>query len=300
MIAFRRADVVDLNGRSRALMRAAGALGETELRLPGGSFAVGDRVVIRRNDLRLTVANGDRGRVLAVDPAAGSLDVDVGGRHIRLDEAYLARSNQRNGPSLAHGYAITGHSAQGMTCRVAFVLALGPVSREWGYTALSRGREANRLYAITGEPDERAEYAPAGRSRDARRDVPAAFSRSAAQTLASDIGGEQQLQQELVAATTGREAAERSHRRAVAMRAELEGGRPPRLRFHAHTRHRDALATGRRVEAAAEMRLQALQAREAELRDEIHRSRAGHERTPDHDVLERAVPSQSRGLEVGL
>ena len=35
MIAYRRADVVDLNGRARALMRAAGALGETELRLAG-------------------------------------------------------------------------------------------------------------------------------------------------------------------------------------------------------------------------------------------------------------------------
>ncbi len=31
MIAFRRADVADLNGRARALMRAAGALGEQEL-----------------------------------------------------------------------------------------------------------------------------------------------------------------------------------------------------------------------------------------------------------------------------
>ena len=162
MIAYRRADVVDLNGQARALMRAAGALGEPELRVAGGSFAVGDRVALRRNDARLTVANGDRGTVRAVDPAAGSLDVDVGGRQVRLDNAYIARSNQRNGPSVAHGYAITGHSAQGMTCREAFVLAPGPVSREWGYTALSRGREANRLYTAAGEPDERAEYAPAG------------------------------------------------------------------------------------------------------------------------------------------
>jgi conjugative relaxase-like TrwC/TraI family protein len=299
MIAYRRTDVVDLNGRARALMCAAGALGESELRLPIGSFAVGDRVVVRRNDLRLTVANGDRGTVLDVDPAAGSLDVDIGGRHVRLDSAYLARSNQRNGPSLAHGYAITCHSAQGMTCREAFVLALGPVSREWGYTALSRGREANRLYAIVDEPDERAEYAPAGQSRDTRRDLAGAFSRSAAQTLASDFGRDQQAREELLAVTAEREAAERSHQRAVAMRAELEGGRPPRLRFHAHTRHRDALATAREAEATVESRVHALRAREAELREEIQRSHAAHERTPDRGVLERAVPAQSRGLEVG-
>ena len=133
---------------------------------------------------------------------------------------------------------------------------------------------------------------------DARRDLASAFSRSAAQTLASDFGRDQQAQEELLAVTAEREAAERSHQRAVAMRAELEGGRPPRLRFHAHTRHRDALATARGVEATAESRVHALRAREAELRDEIQRSHAAHERTPDRGVVERAVPAQSRGLEV--
>ncbi len=69
MIAFRRVDVADLNGRARALMRAAGALGEQELALAGGAFAVGDRVVLRRNDRRLGVANGERGVVAAVEPS---------------------------------------------------------------------------------------------------------------------------------------------------------------------------------------------------------------------------------------
>ena len=191
-----------------------------------------------------------------------------------------------------------------MTCREAFVLALGPISREWGYTALSRGREANRLYAVTGDLDERAEYAPASRSRDARRDLTAAFSRSAAQTLAIEVAREQRAQQELVVATAEREAADRSHRRAVAMRAELEGGRPPRVRVRAHARHRDALATARLVEGAAEMRLVALGAREVELRDEIRRTRAADERRVDRDSLEvdRSVPagSRDRGLELGF
>ncbi len=197
MIAYRRADVVDLNGRARALMRAAGALGETELRLPGGAFAVNDRVTLRRNDPRLGVSNGDRGIVLAIDPAAHSVDVDVGGQLVQLDSAYLARTNSRNGPSLAHGYAITGHAAQGMTCRETFVLALGPLSREWGYTALSRGREANRLYAAASEPDERSEYAPTELRSDARQELAAALSRSAGQTLASDVAREPRLQREL-------------------------------------------------------------------------------------------------------
>ena len=48
-----------------------------------------------------------------------------------------------------HGYAITGHSAQGLTCDRAFVLVTSEASREWCYTALSRGREANRIYAVS-------------------------------------------------------------------------------------------------------------------------------------------------------
>ena len=151
MIAHRRADVADLNGRARALMRADGALGADELALPGGRFAVGDRVVLRCNDRRLDVANGDRGIVAAVEPAAGALDVELSGRRLRLDAEYLDRE-PRHGHALEHGYAITGHIAQGLTFDQAFVLITDGVSREWGYSALSRGRDANRLYAVALRP----------------------------------------------------------------------------------------------------------------------------------------------------
>jgi len=42
-----------------------------------------------------------------------------------------------------HGYAITGHGAQGLTTERAFTLADDGAWREWLYVALSRGREAN-------------------------------------------------------------------------------------------------------------------------------------------------------------
>jgi ATP-dependent exoDNAse (exonuclease V) alpha subunit len=183
MIAFRRVDVADLNGRARALMRASGRLGPAELELPSGAFAVGDRVRLRRNDRRLGVANGERAMVVAVDVENGTLALDVGGRRVALDRAYLELTSDRAGASIVHGYAITGHSAQGMTCDRAFVLVTSEASREWCYTALSRGRQSNRIYAVAPE-DERLEYAP---TRGRRRDVLAdAFSRSDAQTLASD------------------------------------------------------------------------------------------------------------------
>ena len=110
------------------------------------------------------------------------------GRRVVLDCAYLERTSQRVGPSLVHGYAITGHSAQGQTCDRAFVLVTSEASREWCYTALSRGRQANRIYAVVPE-HERDEFAPSERRRREGRDVLAdAFARSDAQTLASEVG----------------------------------------------------------------------------------------------------------------
>jgi conjugative relaxase-like TrwC/TraI family protein len=187
MIAYRRVDVAELNDRARTLMRAAGVLGDEELRLSGVSYACGDQVVLRSNDRRLGVANGDRGSVLAVDAANRSVDVAIGGRRVHLDAAYLDRHGRRTGPSLQHGYAITGHSAQGLTCDEAFVLVTNEASREWSYTALSRGRQSNRLYAMAPETPERAEYAPgADRRRDARAALLEALGRPAAKSLATD------------------------------------------------------------------------------------------------------------------
>lgn len=186
MIAFRRVDVADLNARARKLMRETGSLGGEQLRLEGGAFARGDRVVLRSNDKRLGVANGDRGTVVAIDAAHRSIDVAVGDRQVRLDSAYLDRRGCRSGPSLQHGYAITGHSAQGLTCDEAFVLVTSEASREWSYTALSRGRHANRLYAVAPQASDRAEYAPGSERRgDARAALLEALGRPAGKTLAS-------------------------------------------------------------------------------------------------------------------
>jgi ATP-dependent exoDNAse (exonuclease V) alpha subunit len=166
-------------------MRSSGRLGASELILPGGTFAVGDRVLLRRNDRRLGIANGERATVVVVDIDRETMAVEVAGRRVVLDRPYLERTSERAGASLVHGYAITGHSAQGLTCECAFVLVTSEASREWCYTALSRGRQANRIYAVAPE-DERLEYAP---TRGRRRDVLAdAFGRSSAQTLASDRG----------------------------------------------------------------------------------------------------------------
>ncbi len=160
MLAQRRDDVADLNARARERMRAAGALGDRELRLPGGRFAAGDHVIVKRNDLQRGIANGERGRVVAVDPDVRRLTLDCHGERVTLDADYLDDRTVHGDPTLLHGYASTIHVAQGLTVDHAFVLAGPGLNRESGYTALSRGRHTNRLYAARDPDTTRAEFAP--------------------------------------------------------------------------------------------------------------------------------------------
>jgi conjugative relaxase-like TrwC/TraI family protein len=188
MIALRRDDVRDLNHRARVVMRAAGRLGSETIALTGGEFSAGDSIVVKLNDPRAGIANGDRGTLVAVDPRRQALVVQIGPRRVALETDYLEAEAASGGPSVLHGYAITGHVAQGLTTERTFVLGSDELYREWGYASLSRGRVANHLYVIADQGD-RAEFAP----RDARRhdplhDLQRALGRSQAQRMANDMG----------------------------------------------------------------------------------------------------------------
>ncbi len=102
------------------------------------------------NDRRMGLINGERGTVLAVAPLLGDVVVKFDQRRdiTRVWGSYLADGG------LEHAYAMTVHKAQGLTCDRTYVLADEHLDREAGYTALSRGRKENRLYAVTPEPDE--------------------------------------------------------------------------------------------------------------------------------------------------
>ena len=123
MIAHRRADVADLNHRARNELQRAGALGREQLHLPGGTFAAGDRVVVKTNDLHLGIHNGDRARITRVDRHRQALELDSHGRRVSVDADFLHGATARGEPTLLHGYAITGHVAQGATVDRSFVLA---------------------------------------------------------------------------------------------------------------------------------------------------------------------------------
>jgi ATP-dependent exoDNAse (exonuclease V) alpha subunit len=154
MITLRRADARDLNRRARAWFDDAGQLGSDRVDLAAGEFATGDLVVLKLNDRRLGVENGNCGRVVAVDATAGTLKVELSGdRTVTLPRDYLGRRTARGEPTIVHGYAGTAHIAQGSTTGRAFVLG-SDAYREWGYVAWARAREQTRFYICEPAADE--------------------------------------------------------------------------------------------------------------------------------------------------
>ncbi len=188
MIAARRDDVDELNAQARALMAASGHLGTEELEIAARRFAVGDHVVALSNARRFGVLNGTRGTITNLDLDARLLTLQTpDGRRIALPASYIDARTARGGPTLDHGYAITGHKSQGMTTGRAFVLGTEDLYREWGYVALSRGRIDNRLYVVAPEPRQREDYAPAQPRREPLQVLTDALSRTRAQHMATDI-----------------------------------------------------------------------------------------------------------------
>ena len=154
MIAGDLVTVSELNARARADRVAAGHVTEDGVTLAGGATAgVGDQVVTRQNDRRLStgrrwVRNGDTWIVTATGPD-GSMTVSrsEGGSHVVLPPAYVAERVEL-------GYASTAHRAQGRTVDTAHAMVSPTTSREVLYVMATRGREVNRLYVDTHyDPD---------------------------------------------------------------------------------------------------------------------------------------------------
>jgi len=144
MIAIRRSDVDDLNGRARRLREANGELWGPVLEIDERPYQAGDEIVCLRNDYRLGVRNGDRATVERVDPDGRTM-------RVRLDDGVrVLPTEYLDAGHVAHAYATTIHKAQGMTVDRCLTLGTDDLYREAGYVALSRGRTANVLYAVGG------------------------------------------------------------------------------------------------------------------------------------------------------
>jgi hypothetical protein len=84
-----------------------------------------------------------------------------------------------------HGYAVTVHVAQGLTVDHAYLLADHGLTRELGYTALSRGRHSNHLYSPATPTTHTPKFGPPTRLATPCSGSP--VQRSDAAELAIDI-----------------------------------------------------------------------------------------------------------------
>ncbi|NEE03842.1 MobF family relaxase [Phytoactinopolyspora halotolerans] len=157
MVADTHDTVTALNTRARADRIESGRVkpgGDVALR-DGTRAGVGDRVITRRNERRLTtgdrwVKNGDRWTVTATH-ADGSITVRRAGRQYgattTLPSAYAAEQVEL-------AYAVTAHRAQGATVDTAHaIVTSASMTREALYVAMTRGRERNTVYVATDQPD---------------------------------------------------------------------------------------------------------------------------------------------------
>ncbi len=140
LLAWRRADVADLNRLARARADQLGLIHGRDLVAPGGrAYAAGDRVVVLGPIPDAGLVTSQRGVVVSVDKH--TLTLDSGDRTVTLTR------QQIDAEHLDHGYATTVHRAQGATCDRAHVFADGG-GRELAYVAMSRARDCTTLHAV--------------------------------------------------------------------------------------------------------------------------------------------------------
>jgi hypothetical protein len=177
MLAYRRADVRELNHAAHTLMLRAGRLGLNSADFGEREFRVGERVLCRQNDTRLGVRNGTRALVIALGEDALTLRADSCA--IRQVPLSYARNH------LEHGYALTGHAAQGATFERAYVLLpdQGAI-QEWGYVACTRARTETHLYLADHDTIERETPLSDPNLATAPERTARALERSAAEPLA--------------------------------------------------------------------------------------------------------------------
>lgn len=144
LLAWRRADVADLNRLARDQWDRLGRLHGDDVAVVGGhSYAVGDRII-----------------ALAPNPAAGIVTSEPLTVDAVTTERIVARTSTGRTVTLTgdgidtdhldYGYAITVHRAQGATYQHAHVLAAGG-GRELAYVALSRAKDHTMIYATADD-----------------------------------------------------------------------------------------------------------------------------------------------------
>jgi conjugative relaxase-like TrwC/TraI family protein len=258
MIARRSRDVAELNDRARELLLAEGRLGREALVVGGREFAVGDRLITRVNDAK--ISNRERWDVVGVDPKKQRLHLRSLGdeeRGATLDRRYLDRATESGEPAIQHAYALTTYTTQSKTFDSAFALLDSGISSEDFTVAISRNTGPVFAYGVAASELTDADLGPGTREiEDSAHELRVGAERTAGEYAASEIALRERVKAKSEAELVGR-------------RAELE--------------QRLAAAATR---SPAQKRLDRLEARIAERREQL--SALGEERAelgsrPDAD-----------------
>jgi len=172
------ADAAELNQAARALRVAAGQVDDTVVAtgMGGERIGAGDRVVTRRNDNVLGVANRESWTVSAVHPD-GSVVVGNKDRHAVLPAPYVAGALQL-------GYASTDYGNQGVTADRSATWVSPATSAGGLYVGASRGRWANTVHVVAEDMAGAKEVLTATVRRDrADRGLEAARDRAKLEAL---------------------------------------------------------------------------------------------------------------------
>lgn len=146
MMASTRHQVFHLNRLARQTLQEHGHLPADQFHVAttfgDRAVAVGDQILLRKNDYHRQVRNGDRGTIsgLILDPT-GTLRVQV-----KLGTGRRITFNPEEYPHWDWGYATTLHQAQGQTVDRAFWLVSPGDHASHAYVATSRARQQTDLY----------------------------------------------------------------------------------------------------------------------------------------------------------
>ncbi len=171
-LAHRRKDVHAINQAVRsARQEKSGVEDEVLFQTDHGprAFAVGDRLLITRNDHDLGVRNGMLATIESVDDKQLTVRFDPGdfGNHRKLT------FSPQEFPAIDHGFAVTVHRSQGCTVDRSFVLSSRTLDKNLTYVALTRHREETGFYTATDiEPKRNLIEPEVFAPRDFRARVP--------------------------------------------------------------------------------------------------------------------------------
>jgi conjugative relaxase-like TrwC/TraI family protein len=182
----------------------------------GQQVAVGDVIISRRNDPTIeirpgsrkaeqpaSVRNGNRWRVAIIDTERNLIGAE------RLDDkARTVFDHTYFREHVSLGYAVTVHSAQGVTADASLAVLREDTSRNLVYVAMTRGRHANiaHIYERSTEASEFSHEEPVGTHLSQRGD-----SHNAATHMHRILANDEQ-------AITAHDYAERTHAEALSDR----------------------------------------------------------------------------------